>query len=240
MTDERFSRTAALLGEEALQTLAASSVAVFGLGGVGGYVAEALARAGVGALVLVDHDTVSLSNLNRQLLALTDTVGRLKVEVAAERIAKINPACKVTARPVFFLPETAGEFDFSDYSYVVDAIDTVSGKLAIVEAAVAAGAPVISAMGAGNKLDPSLFEVADIYKTSVDPLARVMRAECRRRGVPGFKVVYSKEPPLSPLSPLSDGARRSVPGSVSFVPGAVGLILAGEVVKDLVFRPHKP
>ena len=239
MIDERFSRTAALLGEAGIEKLAGAAVAVFGLGGVGGYAAEALARAGVGALTLVDHDVVSVSNLNRQILALSDTVGRLKVEVAAERIAKINPACKVTARPVFFLPETAGDFDFSAYDYVVDAIDTVGGKLSIVETATAAGVPVISAMGAGNKLNPALFEVADIYETSVDPLARVMRTECRKRGIPRLKVVYSKEKPLAPITPLADGQRRSVPGSVSFVPGAMGLILAGEVVKDLVFQAQE-
>ena len=234
MSDERFSRTAALLGEAAMQKLRNAAVAVFGVGGVGGYAAEALARAGIGALELIDPDTVSVSNINRKLCALSDTVGRLKVEVAAERIAKINPACRVTVRPVFFLPETKEQFDFSRWSYVADAIDTVSGKLAIVEAAAAAGVPVISAMGAGNKLDPAAFRVADIYETSVDPLARVMRTECRKRGISRLKAVYSTEKPLAPQTPLTDGVRRSVPGSVSFVPGAAGLILAGEIVRDLI------
>ena len=239
--DERFSRTQRLLGKEAMEALAAAGVAVFGVGGVGGYAVEALARSGVGALHLIDADVVSLSNLNRQIVALEDTVGLPKAEVAAARIAKINPACRVTVDRTFVLPENIGQFDFSAWSYVVDAIDTVSGKLAIVEAATKAGVPVISAMGAGNKLDPTRFTVTDIYKTSVDPLARVMRYECRKRGIKKLKVVYSTEPPLTPLSPEDAAAedapaarRRAVPGSLAFVPSVAGLILAGEVVRDLI------
>ena len=237
--DERFSRTERLLGAAAMQRLAAANVAVFGVGGVGGYVVEALARSGVGTLHLIDGDVVSPSNLNRQIIALEDTVGTPKVEAAAARVAKINPACRLICSRTFVLPENIGQFDFSTYSYVVDAIDTVSGKLAIVQAATDAGVPVISAMGAGNKLNPTRFEVADIYKTTVDPLARVMRYECRRRGIEKLKVVYSTEPPLAPASPEEPpadgaGARRSVPGSLSFVPSVAGLILAGEVVRDLI------
>lgn len=237
--EDRFSRTELLLGKAALETLAAATVAVFGVGGVGGYVVEALARCGVGALHLVDNDVVSLSNLNRQIIALEDTVGLPKVEVAAARVAKINPACRVTCSRTFVLPETVGQFDFSAFSYAVDAIDTVSGKLAIVEAATKAGIPVISAMGAGNKLDPTRFTVTDIYKTNTDPLARVMRYECRRRGIKRLKVVYSTEPPLTPAAPAeaqTEGSRRSVPGSLSFVPSTAGLILAGAVVRDLISK----
>ncbi|MBR0388096.1 MAG: tRNA threonylcarbamoyladenosine dehydratase [Clostridia bacterium] len=233
-----FSRTQMLLGPEAMEKLQQSRVAVFGIGGVGGYVVEALARAGVGALDLVDHDRIALSNLNRQIIATRETLGEYKVDVAEARIHSINPDCKVTVHRIFFLPETREQFVFSDYDYVVDAIDTVAGKLALVETAKAAGTPVICAMGAGNKLDPSAFRVADIYETSVCPLARVMRSECRKRGIDRLKVVYSTEPPLQPLeqSEASASARRSTPGSVSFVPSVAGLILAGEVVRDLVGR----
>ena len=239
--DERFSRSERLLGKAAMEKLAAARVAVFGVGGVGGYAVEALARSGVGALCLVDNDTVSLSNLNRQIIALESTVGRPKVEAAAERIAQINPACRVECRKTFVLPENIGGFDFSAFSYVVDAIDTVSGKLAIISAAARAGTPVISAMGAGNKLDPARFRVTDLYKTAGDPLARVMRYECRKRGIKKLKVVFSDEPPLTPPETGREeeaaGSRRSVPGSVAFVPAAAGLILAGEVVRDLIAAP---
>ena len=226
---EQFSRTALVFGEEALEKLAACRVAVFGVGGVGGYAVEALARSGVGALDLVDSDTVALSNLNRQIIALHSTLGRYKVDVAAERVKDINPACAVTARRVFYLPETAGQFDFRQYDYVVDAIDTVAGKLALVENARACGTPIICAMGAGNKTDPARFEVADIHETTVCPLARVMRRECRRRGIERLKVVYSREEPLR----AGDGGAR-VPGSTAFAPSVMGLIMAGEVVRDLI------
>lgn len=235
---ERFQRTEMLLGDEALKRLADSRVAVFGVGGVGGFVVEALARSGVGALTLIDGDEVAESNLNRQIIALTSTVGRAKVDVAAERVGDINPDCRVDALRLFFLPENAGDFDFSAFDYVVDAVDTVSAKLEIVCRAKAADVPVISAMGAGNKLDPTAFEVADISKTSVDPLARVMRRELRKRGVTSLKVVYSREQPLAP-APSGESAqdavpgRRSTPGSVAFVPSVAGLIIAGEVVRDI-------
>ncbi len=241
-----FARTEMLLGAEAMERLSRCRVAVFGVGGVGGYVAEALARSGVGALDLVDSDRVSITNLNRQILALHSTIGQYKVDVAAARVLDINPDCRVTARRVFFLPETQAQFDFSLYDYVVDAIDTVKGKLALIEQAQAAGAPVISSMGAGNKLDPSAFRVADIYQTSVCPLARIMRSECRKRGIRSLKVVYSTELPVRPEpgSALSaqenacpgapkNTVRRDTPGSSAFVPAAAGLLLASEVVKDL-------
>ena len=231
---EQFSRTAALLGEAAMQRLQNARVAVFGIGGVGGYTVEALARSGVGALDLIDSDTVVLSNLNRQIIATRETVGMYKTEAAAQRIAIINPACTVLEHRVFYLPETEGQFDFTQYDYIVDAIDTVSGKLALAVNAQQAGTPVISAMGAGNKLHPELFEVADIYQTSVCPLARVMRTELRKRGVKALKVVYSKEPPVRPRQPLEDGGgRRSVPGSTAFTPAVAGLIIASEVIRDL-------
>lgn len=226
MTDPTFSRSASLLGAEAMERLKASHVAVFGVGGVGGYTAEALARSGVGALDLIDHDTVSISNLNRQIIALRSTVGRKKVEVMAERIADINPEINVRIYDTFYLPETAYLFDFSVYDYVVDAIDTVSGKLALVEQAKAADTPIICAMGAGNKTDPTAFRVADISQTKVCPLAKVMRVELRKRGITDVKVVYSEEPPLIPLE-------EGVPGSLAFVPSAAGLMMAGEVVRHL-------
>lgn len=245
-----FSRTQLLLGPEAMERLSACRVAVFGIGGVGGYAVEALARSGIGALDLIDDDRVCLTNINRQLLATRKTVGQYKVDVAAARIAEINPRCRVRTYKTFYLPETAEQFDFSQYDYIVDAIDTVSGKIQLVLAAQAAGTAIISSMGAGNKLDPTAFRVADISQTSVCPLARVMRRELKKRGVRHLKVVYSREPPLRPLEDMSISCRahcicppgtkrhctdrRDIPGSVAFVPSVVGLILAGEVVKDLV------
>lgn len=229
----QFSRTALLIGEEGVEKLKNSRVAVFGVGGVGGYVIEALARSGVGALELIDKDTVSVSNINRQIIALHSTVGRLKTEVMAERVKDINPDCQVSVRNLFYLPETASEFDFSSYDYVVDAIDTVSGKIALIEQAKKANVPVISSMGAGNKLDATAFEVADITKTSVCPLARVMRRELKKRGIEHLKVVYSKEEPL-PSSLTDEESGKAIPGSIAFVPSVVGLIIAGEVIKDLV------
>ena len=232
---DQFDRTAMLLGRDALKRLQQSRVAVFGVGGVGGYAVEALARSGVGALDLIDHDTVSLTNLNRQILALHSTLGQPKVQVAALRVRDINPACRVTVQDVFFLPENADRFDFTLYDYVVDAIDTVAGKLALVRKAREAGTPIICCMGAGNKLDPTAFEAADIYDTSVCPLARVMRTECRKRGIDHLRVVYSKEPPMTPgpSSEPPEGDRRSVPGSVAFAPAAAGLLLASEVIRAL-------
>ena len=231
---DMFSRTRLILGDSALLKLSRSRVAVFGVGGVGGYVVEALARSGVGALDLTDGDIVSTTNLNRQILALHSTIGRDKVEVAKARILDINPECAVTARKMFFLPDSEG-FDFSSYDYVVDAIDTVSSKLEIVRRAKEAGVKIISAMGAGNKLDPAAFEVSDIFKTSVCPLAKTMRRELRKMGVESLKVVYSKEEPTSRLlEAAEEGAGRRIPGSVAFVPAAMGLIIAGEVVKDLI------
>ena len=237
-----FSRSQMLFGPEGMEKLRNSRVAVFGIGGVGGYVVEALVRSGIGALDLIDHDKVSLSNLNRQLYATRSTIGKYKVDVAEERIHDINPDCLVTGRKAFFLPDTRDQFDFTQYDYVVDAIDTVAGKLALVEAARAANTPIICSMGAGNKTDPTAFRVADIFDTSVCPLARVMRTECRKRGIRHLKVVYSTEPPLRPLegpeiSQQEAGkrtARRDIPGSTAFVPSVAGLILAGEVVKDLL------
>lgn len=244
-----FSRTQLLLGPEAMERLAKARVAVFGVGGVGGYAVEALARSGIGALDLIDDDRVCLTNINRQILATHRSVGRYKVDVAAERIADINPRCEVRTHRTFYLPETADQFDFSCYSYVVDAIDTVSGKIQLVLAAQEARVPIISSMGAGNKLDPTAFRVADIYKTRMDPLARVMRRELKKRGVKALKVVYSEEQPVRPLEDLSISCRahcicppgterhctdrRDIPGSTAFVPSVAGLIMAGEVVKDL-------
>ena len=233
---EQFSRTAMLIGEEALEKLFASRVAVFGIGGVGSYVAEALARAGVGVLDIVDNDVVSLSNVNRQLIATHSAVGRYKVDVAAERIKDINPACVVNAHRTFFLPGAESEFDFPAFDYVADAVDTVAAKLALVGAANSAGVPIISCMGAGNKLDPSAFRAADIYETSVCPLAKVMRAECRKRGIKKLKVVYSTEPPIKPAFSAGDPGRRAVPGSAPFVPGAAGLVMAGEIIRDIISK----
>lgn len=236
---DQFSRTELLFGQEAMQKLAAARVAVFGVGGVGGYAVEALARSGVGALDLIDSDIISLTNINRQLLATHDSIGKSKVEVARQRILSINPACTVTTHQVFYLPETEAQFDFTQYDYIIDAIDTVSGKLALIVNAQKAGTPIICSMGAGNKLDPTAFRVADIYETSADALARVIRKECRKRGIAHLKVVYSQEEARRPLTeaqaPLcTPGAgRKDVPGSTAFVPSVAGLILAGEVIKDI-------
>lgn len=245
----RFSRTQLIYGAEAMEKLAASHVAVFGIGGVGGYVVEALARSGIGAIDLIDDDKVCLTNVNRQIIATMKSLGQYKVDVAEERIHDINPDCKVRAFKTFFLPETQDQFDFTEYDYVVDAIDTVTGKLAIIEKANAAGVPVMSSMGAGNKINASLFEVADIYDTSVCPLAKVMRHECKKRGIKHLKVVYSKEKPIRPLEEMSisneasclcppeteskSTVRRTVPGSTAFAPSVAGLIIAGEVINDL-------
>lgn len=238
---ERFSRTALLLGEDALNKLAEARVIVFGIGGVGGYAAEALARSGVGSLTLVDNDDISESNINRQIVALTSTVGMSKAQAMAARVADINPACRVSVHECFYLPQTADRFDLSAYDYVVDAVDTVTAKLQLIRAAKEAGTPIISSMGAANKLDPCAFRVDDIDKTSICPLARIIRKEARKRGLGHFKVVYSTEPALTPhldegwRDELPEGStRRSLPGSVAFVPPVAGLILAGEVVKDLV------
>ena len=235
---DQHSRTALLLGPEAMKKLKNSRVAIFGLGGVGGYVAEALARCGVGALDLVDHDTVSLTNINRQILATHRTIGMEKAEAAKERVLSIDPSIRATAICKFYGPDTVGEFDFSAYDYVVDAIDTVTGKLALIAAAKAADVPILCCLGTGNKLDPTRFQITDIAKTSVCPLARIMRKECAKRGYKNIKVLYSTEDPL-PSHPealndeeLPEG-RRALPGSVSFVPSVAGLIIAGEVVKDL-------
>ena len=249
---DRFSRTELLYGAEAMEKLGASRVAVFGIGGVGGYVVEALARSGIGALDLIDNDKVCLTNINRQIIATGKTVGKYKVDVSEERVHDINPDCEVRTYKIFFLPDTEDRFDFRDYDYVVDAIDTVTGKLAIIEKAKREGAPVISSMGAGNKTDPSLFEVADIYDTSVCPLAKVMRHECRKRDIDSLKVVYSKEKPVMPLDTMENSCRqncicppgtarkcterRAIPGSTAFVPSVAGLIIAGEIVNDLTGR----
>lgn len=227
-----YERTELLLGSGAYETLSSKRVAVFGVGGVGGYTVEALARAGVGTLDLIDSDCVCLSNINRQIIATRKTLGMLKVDAAAERCRNINPDIKVNTYPVFFLPENAEDFDFSKYDYVVDAVDTVSAKIGIAQKAKELGVPAISSMGAGNKLHPELFEVADIYATSVCPLARVMRRELKKRGINSLKVVYSKEPPAETNAPVENG--KKIPGSVSFVPSAAGLIIAGEVIKDLL------
>lgn len=235
----QFIRTELLLGSDAMERLSRARVAVFGVGGVGGYTVEALARSGVGTLDLIDNDTVALSNINRQIIATHKTIGMYKVDAAAERIAEINPNAVVHTYKTFYLPETASQFDFSQYDYIVDAIDTVTGKIALVVNAAAAGTPIISSMGAGNKLDPTAFEVTDIYKTSVCPLAKVMRRELKNRGIKHLKVVYSKELPLTPLTledsePVPENSsRRQTPGSTAFVPSVVGLIIAGEIIRDL-------
>ena len=240
-----FSRTQLLVGDEAMDILANSRVAVFGVGGVGGYAVEALARSGVGALDLIDDDKVCVTNINRQIIALGSTVGMYKVDAAAERIHDINPDCKVTCHKMFYMPDTADKLDFTQYDYVIDAIDTVTGKIEIIMQAEKAGVPVISSMGAGNKLDPTAFEVTDIYKTSVCPLARAMRYQLKRRGIKKLKVVYSKEQPIVPHGQAVDdgsgntdmrtgAAKRSTPGSTAFVPSVAGLIIGGEVIKDLI------
>ena len=224
--ESQFSRTELLLGTDAIDKIKKSHIAIFGIGGVGGYAAEALARSGIGEFDLIDSDTVALSNLNRQIIALHSTINRPKVDVMKERILDINPSTKVNAIKCFYLPENKDDFDFSKYDYVVDAVDTVTAKLLIITQAKSAGVPVISCMGAGNKLNPAAFEVADIYKTSVCPLARVMRQECKKRSIKDLKVVYSKEKPVIKTD--------SAPGSCSFVPSVAGLIIAGEVIKDLL------
>lgn len=244
----QFSRTEIIFGSEAMKKLKKARVAVFGIGGVGGYVCEGLARSGVGTLDIVDNDKVSLTNLNRQIIATQKTVGRYKTEVMKERLLDINPEAVVYAHQCFFLPQTADGFDFTRYDYVVDAVDTVTAKIEIIMRAKAAGVPVISCMGAGNKLDPTQFKVADIYQTSMCPLAKVMRHEMKKRGIKKLKVVYSREQPVRPVQADIDGCkaenpavsgRRDVPGSVSFVPSVAGLIIAGEVIKDIV-RGQEP
>ncbi len=238
---EEFSRTALLFGTQAMEKLAGCHVAIFGIGGVGGYVVEALARSGVGELTLVDNDTISITNINRQIIALQSTVGQPKVDVAKARVLDINPSCKVHAKQLFFLPETADQFDFNAYDYVVDAIDTVTGKLQLIEKAKEADVPIISCLGAGNKTDPTAFQVADIQKTSIDPLARVLRKELKKRGISHLKVVYSTEAPITPEdtdpAELEGTSRRALPGSNAWVPSAAGLILAGQLVEDLLGNP---
>lgn len=232
----QFSRTQLLLGEEAIRRLKASRVAVFGVGGVGGHAVDALARAGVGTLDLIDSDTISITNINRQLLATHSSVGRLKVEVAKERILDIYPDAVVNTYPIFYTPDTADQFDFTQYDYIVDAIDTVTGKLCLAERAFAVGTPIISCMGAGNKLDGTAFRVADISKTTICPLARVMRKELKKRGISHMKVVYSLEEALTPVGAEEEMAatgKRQIPGSAPYIPGIAGMLLAGEVVKDL-------
>ena len=252
----QFSRTQLLLGQEGMEKLFQARVAVFGIGGVGGYTVEALARSGVGTLDLIDDDRICLTNLNRQIFATRKTVGQYKVDIAQQRILEINPKAVVHTYKTFYAPQTAELFDFTQYDYVVDAIDTVTGKLELVEQAEKAGVPIISSMGAGNKMDPTAFEVADIYETSVCPLARVMRKELKKRGIKKLKVVYSKEPPMTPIDDLAISCRtncvcppgtarkctqrRQVPGSNAFVPSVVGLIIAGEVVKDLTAMGGRP
>lgn len=234
---QMFSRTVSLVGQDALKKLNSSSVAVFGVGGVGGYVLEALVRAGVGKICVVDGDKISLTNLNRQILATHSTVGKSKVEVARERALDINPQLEITAREIYFTPQTESEFDFSSFDYVVDAIDMVTGKIALAEKCKKVGVPLISSMGTGNKLNATAFEVADIYSTSVCPLARVMRTELKKRGIEKLKVVYSKEQPITPT--IEDGEekdKRRAPSSISFVPSVAGLIIAGEVIKDLIAK----
>lgn len=253
----QYSRTELLFGREAMEKLRHARVAVFGIGGVGGYTVEALVRSGIGAVDLIDDDKVCLTNINRQIYATRKTIGQYKVDVAAERIAEIDPQIQVTVHKTFYTPQTADHFDFTAYDYIVDAIDTVTGKLELVQQAYTAGTPIISSMGAGNKLDPTAFTVTDIYKTSVCPLAKVMRHELRRMGIPHLKVIWSKEPPITPIDDMAISCRthcicppgtarkctqrRQVPGSNAFVPSVVGLIIAGEVLKDLAGNtPNRP
>lgn len=252
----QFSRTELLYGKDAMEKLAQARVAVFGVGGVGGYTVEALVRSGIGAIDLIDDDKVCLTNINRQIYATRKTVGKYKVDVAAERIAEINPEAVVRTYKTFYMPETSSQFDFTQYDYIVDAIDTVKGKIELVMNAAKAGTPIISSMGAGNKIDPSAFEVSDIFKTSVCPLARVMRGELKKRGIKKLKVVYSKEKPIAPVDDMAISCRtncicppgtarkctqrRQVPGSTAFVPSVVGLIIAGEIINDLTgTRPER-
>lgn len=233
--NKAWERTAMLVGKEAVEHLAECHVAVFGIGGVGGYVTEALVRSGIGKITIVDHDTVSETNLNRQIIATRSTIGQYKTKVMKERLADINPELRIVEKACFFLPETAGEFDFREYDYVVDAVDTVTAKLAIIEAAKEAGTPVISSMGTGNKLDASLFRIADISKTDVCPLAKVMRRELKKRNITDVKVLYSTEKPILSGNPVIDEeTKKTIPGSISFVPSVAGLLLAGEVIRDLI------
>lgn len=231
---DEFSRTEMLIGKEKLNILKNSRVAVFGIGGVGGYVAEALVRCGIGTIDIIDNDDVSFTNINRQIIALHSTVGQPKVEVMQKRLADINPNVTVNTHKVFYMPETKDNFDFTKYDYVVDAIDTVTGKISLVMQAQECGTPIISCMGTGNKLNPTMLEVADIYKTSVCPLAKVMRYELKKRGIKKLKVVYSKETPIAPEKSEESTERRSVPGSTAFVPPVAGMIIASEVIKDLI------
>ena len=250
----QFSRTELLFGAEAMEKIASCHVAVFGIGGVGGYTAEALARSGVGTLTLVDDDRICLTNINRQIFATRKTVGTSKTDAAEERLKDINPNIHIIKRETFYTPQNADEFDFTEYDYIVDAVDTVSAKLALVENAHKANTPIIASMGAGNKVDPTAFEVADIFETSVCPLAKVMRYECRKWGIDHLKCVYSKEQPLTPIEDTENSCkyhcicppdtkrkceiRRQVPGSNAFVPSVVGLIIAGEVLKDIINENH--
>ena len=237
---EELSRTELLLGSDSMNKLRDAKVAIFGVGGVGGYVAEALARCGVGTFILTDNDTVRVSNINRQIIALHSTIGRPKVQVIKDRIIDINPEAVVEIHESFYLPETHDDYDFKSYDYVVDCVDTVAAKIDIIMQAKACDTPVISSMGAGNKLDPTGFKIADIYKTSVCPLARVMRYEMKKRGVRKLKVVFSEEKPMKVSAPLEEGnSRRAIPGSIAFVPSAAGLVLASEIIKDLISDKKK-
>lgn len=233
---DQFSRTELLIGEAGVKRLQAARVAVFGIGGVGGYVVEALARSGVGSIDLIDNDTVSLTNINRQIIATHDTVGQFKTDVMRDRILSINPRAQVTVHKCFYLPKTAEKFDFGQYDYVVDAVDTVTAKLDIIMQAKAKNVQVISCMGAGNKLDPTAFRVVDIYETTVCPLAKVMRRELKKRGVEKLKVVFSTEQSITPAQTQEVTGKRATPGSISFVPAVAGLILAGEVIRELIDR----
>lgn len=240
----QFSRTELLLGKKAMERLLSSRVAVFGIGGVGGHAAEALVRSGVGCIDIIDNDRVALTNINRQMFATHSSIGKLKVDAAEDRLRDINPQVKINKYATFYTPQTASEFDFSQYDYVIDAIDTVTGKIELILNADKTGTPIISSMGAGNKLNPTEFEVCDIYKTSVCPLARVMRTELKKRGIKKLKTVYSKEQPITPIEEIAaecmeenkkeDSSRRAIPGSTAFVPSVVGLIIASEVIKDLI------
>lgn len=234
---EEFTRTAMLIGEESVEMLSSVHIAVFGIGGVGGYVTEALARCGVGAFDLIDNDTVNITNINRQIIATHETLGRYKTEVMRERILSINPEAKVNIYNTFYLPENSAEFDFTKYDYIVDAVDTVTAKIEIIMNAKKAGTPVISSMGTGNKLDPTRFEIADIYKTTVCPLAKVMRRELKKRGVNSLKVLYSTEEPVKSIA--SEVGEKPVPASIAFVPSVAGLIIAGEVIKELAEKVIK-
>lgn len=237
MMKEEFARTAMLIGADALDKLSSCRVAIFGIGGVGGYVAEALARSGIGHLDLIDNDTVNITNINRQIIATHDTIGQLKTEAMKKRILSINPNAVINTFNVFYLPENSGQFDFSEYDYIVDAVDTVTAKIEIIVNAKKKGTPVISSMGTGNKLDPTRFEIADIYKTSVCPLAKVVRHELKKRGVDKLKVLYSKEEPIKNNNSSDNG--KAIPASIAFVPSVAGLIIAGEVVKELSYEYNK-